>query len=129
MLGLTRGGRGTPRSDRAERNAHLTCCAAELKLDLDWKQSIKMALLWPLKRDYLRPRSKVIVRFGTTGTDEDFLDPGPTEPDDKHSEVIRARKTGELFFYVNDAVLAIPGLADYFYRDNIGEAEVVIERR
>jgi len=97
--------------------------------ELNWKQSIKMALLWPLKRDYLRPRFRVIARFGTTGTDEDFLDPTPTEPDDVHSETIRARKTGELFFYVNDAVLAIPGLADYFYRDNVGEAEVTIQRR
>jgi uncharacterized protein (DUF2235 family) len=97
--------------------------------DLHWSQSIKMALLWPLKRDYLRPRFKVIARFGTKGTDEDFLDPSFTEPNDQHSEVIKARKTGELFFYVNDAVLAVPRLADYFYRDNIGEAEVTIRRR
>ena len=97
--------------------------------DLDWTQRIKMALLWPLKRAYLRPRFKVIARFGTTGTDEDFLDPSSTEADDMHSETIRARQTGELFFYVNDAVLALPGLADFFYRDNIGQAEVTIQRR
>ncbi len=98
-------------------------------IDLGWTQGVKMALLWPLKRAYLRPRFRVIARFGTTGTDEDFLDPSATEPDDVHTETIRARKTGELFFYVNDAVLAIPAVADFFYRDNIGQAEVTIQRR
>jgi hypothetical protein len=98
-------------------------------IDLGWTQGLKMALLWPLKRAYLRPRFRVIARFGTTGTDEDFLDPSATEPDDVHTEVIRARKTGELFFYVNDAVLAIPAVADFFYRDNVGQAEVTIQRR
>jgi uncharacterized protein (DUF2235 family) len=96
---------------------------------LDWPERIEMALLWPLKRAFLRPWFRSIARFGTTGTDEDFLDPGPTEPKDRHQEVIRARKTGEFFFYVNDAVLPIPGLADRFYRNNVGEAEVTIQRR
>ena len=39
----------------------------------------------------------------------------------------RARKTGELFVYVNDAVLGIPGVADTFYRNNKGKAELTIE--
>jgi hypothetical protein len=39
----------------------------------------------------------------------------------------RARKTGELFVYVNDAVLGIPGLADTFYHNNKGKAELTIE--
>lgn len=28
---------------------------------------------------------------------------------------IRARRSGELFMYVNDAVVGIPGLVEYFY--------------
>ena len=36
------------------------------------------------------------------------------------------QKTGELFFYVNDAVLLWPQSADYFYRNNSGTAQVVI---
>jgi uncharacterized protein (DUF2235 family) len=39
----------------------------------------------------------------------------------------RARKSGELFVYVNDAVLGIPGVADMFYRNNKGNAELTIE--
>lgn len=70
------------------------------------------------------------MRCGFAGPHRvDFLDPSPMEPDDRHQENIRARKTGELFFYVNDSVLALPGLADFFHRNNVGEAEVTIQRR
>lgn len=34
---------------------------------------------------------------------------------------------GELFLYVNDAVLAVPPLQGYFYRNNHGTAKVEIE--
>jgi hypothetical protein len=39
---------------------------------------------------------------------------------------ITAKRTGELFVYVNDAVLAWPG--DYFYRNNRGTASVSVAR-
>ena len=41
---------------------------------------------------------------------------------------IRARSTGELFLYVNDAVLAFPGLADFFYRNNSGKGRITVEQ-
>jgi uncharacterized protein (DUF2235 family) len=52
-------------------------------------------------------------------------------PDDRvtlQSE-IKARSDGELFIYVNDAVLGIPGINDFFLRNNSGAATVTIERR
>jgi hypothetical protein len=88
-----------------------------------------MTLLWPLKRAFIRPWFKVIARFGDTGIDEDFLDVDRNGPFNRHEENIIARKSGEIFFYVNDAVVAVPGLTGYFYRDNVGEAEVSIRRR
>jgi hypothetical protein len=39
----------------------------------------------------------------------------------------KARKTGELFVYVNDAVLGMPGYVDTFYRNNKGKADLIIE--
>jgi uncharacterized protein (DUF2235 family) len=40
----------------------------------------------------------------------------------------KARKSGELFVYVNDAVIGIPGYFDYFYRsNNKGKADVTLE--
>jgi hypothetical protein len=41
---------------------------------------------------------------------------------------ITADATGELFIYVNDAVLALPGLTDVFYRNNSGTAKVTVTR-
>jgi uncharacterized protein (DUF2235 family) len=41
---------------------------------------------------------------------------------------ITARASGELFLYVNDAVLMWPGLTDVFYRNNSGTATVTVKR-
>jgi hypothetical protein len=42
--------------------------------------------------------------------------------------VVPATRDGELFLFVNDAVIGIPGLYDFFYRDNSGSTKVKIER-
>ncbi|TPV99858.1 MAG: hypothetical protein USCAAHI_00725 [Beijerinckiaceae bacterium] len=41
---------------------------------------------------------------------------------------ITADAIGELFIYVNDAVLALSGLTDVFYRNNSGTAKVTVTR-
>jgi hypothetical protein len=41
---------------------------------------------------------------------------------------ITADATGELFIYVNDAVLMLPSLTDAFYRNNSGTATVTVKR-
>jgi hypothetical protein len=40
----------------------------------------------------------------------------------------RANSSGELFIYVNDAVLLWPGATDFFYRNNSGSARVELKR-
>ena len=55
------------------------------------------------------------------GGEEVFLDP---DPDDyKIQDNIRPTRNGELFIFVNDAVIGIPGLYDVFYRNNKGGGE------
>lgn len=44
-------------------------------------------------------------------------------------EVMRATRDGELFLFVNDAVLGIPGLEGVFYSNNVGKADVTVTRR
>jgi hypothetical protein len=44
-----------------------------------------------------------------------------------HSE-IRAKSDGELFLYVNDAVLSLPGLSAMFFDNNSGSATLRVER-
>lgn len=41
---------------------------------------------------------------------------------------ITANATGELFLYVNDAVLTVPGLTNVFYRNNSGSAKITVTR-
>lgn len=41
---------------------------------------------------------------------------------------ITADASGELFIYVNDAILALPRLSDFFYRNNSGTASVTVTR-
>jgi hypothetical protein len=44
------------------------------------------------------------------------------------STEVKARTSGELFLYVNDAVLISPGLSDWFYKNNTGSGSVSVER-
>jgi uncharacterized protein (DUF2235 family) len=92
-----------------------------------WKKPLFLAAL-PLKRDLIRPWFRMILRVGTTGTYEDFLDPDPYEQskDDTLEERFRPRAGGELFVYVNDAALPRPFRHDYFYRNNLGRAIVTV---
>ena len=56
---------------------------------------------------------------------------------ERNAEIARAKvlisditpaTTGELYIYVNDAVLALPGRQDTFYKNNIGTAKVTVTR-
>lgn len=89
---------------------------------------IKFMLAAPLRREWFRPWFRVVARFGGSGGEETFLDPDLT---DKHwiNERVRATRDGELFLFVNDAVIGIPGLFDVFYKNNFGSANVTITRR
>jgi uncharacterized protein (DUF2235 family) len=51
-------------------------------------------------------------------------------PDDRKEVVteIKARTTGELFIFVNDAVLMLPKLTDVFYSNNSGAGRIVVKR-
>lgn len=86
-----------------------------------------MYLAWPLKRTFIRPWFRVMARVGSTGNYEDFMDPDSPNASELKENFAPGR-SGELFLYVNDAVLAVPWLQDFFYRNNAGEATVTIMR-
>lgn len=91
-----------------------------------WQQAIMLAAL-PLRRELIRPWFRLVARIGETGGEETFLDPDPN--DGTIVEVVSATRNGQLFLFVNDVVLPIPGLYDYFYRNNAGKAEIAITRQ
>jgi hypothetical protein len=59
----------------------------------------------------------------------DLLRCAPT-PDGRKTVVteIKARTSGELFVYVNDAVLMLPRLSNLFFSNNTGTGKVTVER-
>jgi hypothetical protein len=91
-----------------------------------------MLLLWPLKRSFIRPWFRVVARVGSTGNDEDFID--PDEGSTTLTEKIKPNQDGQLFLYVNNAVIAGALFKekiryfDYFYRHSQGNADVTIRR-
>ncbi|QCK84386.1 DUF2235 domain-containing protein [Phreatobacter aquaticus] len=97
-----------------------------------WWQGAALMLGTPLRRVWIRPWMRLVGRYGETGGEEAFYDPDPDLPatiNERTLEVpIVPKLNGELFFYVNDAVIAIPGLYDLFYRNNSGTAEITIKR-
>jgi Uncharacterized alpha/beta hydrolase domain (DUF2235) len=97
------------------------------ELESRWEK-IKAVALWPFTRNYSKSRFAVLARVGVAGNDEYFLEPDPI-PGAKVLDVeITPRRSGELFLYVNERVLALPWLWDTFYRDNKGTATLEVRR-
>jgi hypothetical protein len=91
-----------------------------------WQKGL-MILAVPMRRELIRPWFRIVARTGSAGGEESFLDPDPK--DHSIDEVLHATRDGELFLFVNDAVIGVPGLAGIFYTNNIGTADVTITRR
>lgn len=96
-----------------------------------WPERLKNFALLPLRRVFLREWFRPIARIGAYGNDEYFLDPPADDTaQTKTKELLSAftaRKSGELFLYVNDATIGLPWWTDYFYKDNSGTARVVVQ--
>ncbi|MGZ9072993.1 MAG: DUF2235 domain-containing protein [Rhodoplanes sp.] len=92
-----------------------------------WYQRTLLMLGVPLRRELTRPWFRLVLRYGATGGEEVFLDPDPE--DGTIEEVIKPTRKGELFIFVNDAVVGIPGLYDAFYRNNEGGGKLTVTRR
>jgi hypothetical protein len=90
-------------------------------------QRFAMVLALPMRRELIRPWFRMVARTGGVGGEESFLDPDPK--DHSIDEVLRATRDGELFLFVNDVVIGVPGLEGVFYSNNVGTADVTITRR
>jgi len=96
---------------------------------LYWRTLMVVAV--PLRRELIRPWFRVVARIGGKGGEELFLDPDVND-DFLIDTPITATRDGELFLFVNDAVIGIPGWDGYFYKyfydNNKGSARVTIKR-
>jgi hypothetical protein len=85
-----------------------------------WRAAPHMLLQLPLRRKPFESWFVPVGRIGATGNDEHVLG--------VRSTVITPRRTGEFFFYVNDAVIGLPGIWNAFYRRNSGTVTITIQR-
>ena len=104
-----------------------------------------MGLLFPLRRTFDRPWGAIILRIGSTGLEEDFLDRSPPPQTDllvadRHrypipdkeqlAEILKPKRDGELYVYLNKPVLGLWGYESWLSQTligNSGEAEIRIE--
>ncbi len=92
-----------------------------------WYHRILLGLGVPLRRELTQDWFRIVLRYGGVGGEEVFLDP---DPDDyKIQANIKPTRDGELFIFVNDAVIGLPGLYNFFYRHNGGRAQLTVTRR
>ncbi len=85
-----------------------------------------MLTMYPLKRTFDRPWGHVITRYGSTGTEENFIDPGEERRADRREELFTPTRDGEMFIYLNQPVLGLwPDALGFF---NSGTAVVTVTR-
>ena len=93
-----------------------------------WYHRLLLAPFVPLRRELTQDWFRIVLRYGGVGGEEDFVEP---DPEDYVIETrIKPTRKGELFIFVNDAVIGIPRLYDWFYRKNQGApAKLTVTRR
>jgi hypothetical protein len=101
------------------------------RLPYSWNM-LKLYAIAPLRRVIFRPWFDLIARIGSTGVSEEFLDPYQphprTDPHVYHAIINKAERSGELFLYVNDAVIPAPRMSHFFYKRNEGTAKIRVTR-
>ena len=95
------------------------------------KMNALMYLGMPLRRYVMESWFQPVARVGRTGSDEYVLKPVSPIADASSGTLvaeISARRGGELFLFVNDAVLPAPPAWQVFYKNNTGAATIKVER-
>jgi uncharacterized protein (DUF2235 family) len=103
--------------------------------NLSWREPARYMYLFGTlaKRWWIEPYFRPIARIGRRGSDEYALTPVkfPSKKRDQcpiHelSALITARETGQLYLYVNDVGVGLPGHYDAFYRNNKGTGKIMV---
>jgi hypothetical protein len=92
----------------------------------NWLQKLIFLVAVPLRRELFEDWFEVVVRYGRIGGEEAFYIYDPTDPNIEFP--MKPTRDGELFVFVNDAVIGLPLLYDRFYRNNLGGATIRVTR-
>ncbi|MET3842279.1 DUF2235 domain-containing protein [Bradyrhizobium sp. OAE829] len=96
-----------------------------------WYERVYLSLLLPMRRELSKDWFRIVLRFGDVGGEEDSYEPDPYDDIIQFNITPTIAPNGkeELFVFVNDAVIGIPGLYDLLYRNNRGTAVLSVTRR
>jgi uncharacterized protein (DUF2235 family) len=94
--------------------------------DFNGFEKLKLILAIPLRRHLKEPWFKPIARIGNRGNDDYVLEPLNCSDSKTLISEITPRRSGELFLFVNDAVLPIGQRGQFFYNNNVGTATVEV---
>lgn len=87
---------------------------------------VLMFMMYPLKRTFNRPWGHIIVRYGSIGSEESFIDPGEERQSNRREELFTPQRDGEMFIYLNQPVLGL--WSDKLGFFNSGKAKITITR-
>lgn len=95
-----------------------------------WYERVYLSLFLPLRRELSQDWFRIMVRYGHVGGEEKSYVPDLYDPTIQFiiTPTIKPESTEELFIFVTDAVIGIPGLYDLLYRNNKGMATLTVER-
>jgi hypothetical protein len=96
------------------------------------KMTWKMWFGLPMRRLVTENWFQIVVRVGSQGLDEQVPTTEIVPSADAAAPAVfagtfTAKDSGEVFLFVNDAVIGLPGLMNIFYANNAGEARVTIQ--
>jgi uncharacterized protein (DUF2235 family) len=91
-----------------------------------WYARLYLTLFLPLRRELSEDWFRIVLRYGRTGGEETVLEPDPTDP--LIQDNIKPTRNGQLYIFVNDAVIGVPGLYGAPYKDNKGSALLTVRR-
>jgi uncharacterized protein (DUF2235 family) len=79
-----------------------------------------LALAVPMRREIEQNWFKPVAHVGEHARSEHVLG--------QKTQFVVKNRPGELFLFVNDAIIGVPGFWDYFYGNNRGDASVMIRK-
>jgi hypothetical protein len=86
---------------------------------------VGVTALVPLRRELTMPWFRIVARIGGVSGQEETYEPDFSDMFTFDTD-IKTKRQGELFLFVNDAVIGWLPLYDLFYKDNAGKVRVLI---
>src|SRR5947208_106851 len=95
-----------------------------------WYERIYLCLFLPLRRALFKDWFRIVLRFGPVVGDESSYEPDPYDDVIQFNiaPTIAPNRKQELFVFVNDAVIGVPGFYDLLYRNNRGTTYLTVKR-